>query len=255
MRALVSYGSSAILHTAVIGLLANWALRETHWEFAVDSGQAITLSASLASAPPAASPEFQPVEIEIVEPPPPAAEATPTDTQAAKQPTEPPDVLDPLGEVEVELDVVAQVEAPTAERRPNESTSPSTATTSASSPAPRREPVAPSTSTAASMAQPAVRFAGASVDRPPRSMPTNRAPDYPPSARYDRSEGRVTLRVAIDDAGEVADIAIHRSSGDYRLDEAALAAVRLWRFYPSVVGGAPAAAEVLVPVRFTLRRS
>jgi protein TonB len=256
MRICASYATSAIVHLAVLGSLAGWVQREASWEFAVDSGQAVTLSASVASPAPSAPPEFEAVKLEVVEPPAPSSAATPNNTPPTKQPAEPLEMLDPRSDMEVELEIAASVEAQEVSRQPHETHQPTASATPSATPTTQRpSPAPPNHSPAASVAQPAVRFAGANVDRPPRMMPANRAPDYPMSARFDRSEGRVLLRVAIDDGGYVQTVVVHESSGDYRLDEAALAAVRHWRFHPGEASGLAVAAEVLVPVRFSLRRS
>ena len=54
----------------------------------------------------------------------------------------------------------------------------------------------------------------------------NPAPAYPVFAKRAREQGVVMLRVRVDAAGKVEEIAIHKSSGSERLDKAALAAVR-----------------------------
>ena len=45
---------------------------------------------------------------------------------------------------------------------------------------------------------------------------------------------------------------VAQGSGHAALDEAALAAVRVWRFVPAMRGGFPVAAVAEVPIRFTL---
>jgi protein TonB len=56
------------------------------------------------------------------------------------------------------------------------------------------------------------------------------APKYPETARRRGAQGtaQVALRLAAN--GRVADVRLHRSSGDARLDDAALAGVRRWRY-------------------------
>lgn len=55
-------------------------------------------------------------------------------------------------------------------------------------------------------------------------------PDYPDSARRRRIGGTVLVRMAVDDAGLVADCAVIAGSGCAALDAAALDAARRWRF-------------------------
>ncbi|MFW6162471.1 MAG: energy transducer TonB, partial [Planctomycetota bacterium] len=49
-----------------------------------------------------------------------------------------------------------------------------------------------------------------------------------------------------------AEVRVARSSGHAVLDEAAVAAVRRWRFTPARAGGAAVTAEVEIPIRFRL---
>lgn len=80
----------------------------------------------------------------------------------------------------------------------------------------------------------------------------NPPPVYPTLARRLGEQGRVMLRVQVRADGTPAEVEINRSSGFFRLDRAALEAVRKWRFVPAQQGDAPVAASVLVPVSFTL---
>jgi protein TonB len=84
-------------------------------------------------------------------------------------------------------------------------------------------------------------------------QPGNPKPVYPDSARRQGREGKVILRVEVRLDGRAGAVSVDRSSGDYRLDGAALAAVRQWRFRPALRNGAPVAAIVRVPIRFRLR--
>lgn len=89
----------------------------------------------------------------------------------------------------------------------------------------------------------------------PQVRSGNAAPRYPDECRRRREEGTVVLLVRVDTGGRVAKLEIHASSGVALLDEAALEAVRSWRFDPATEDGAAIAAEVRVPVEFVLRRS
>lgn len=82
---------------------------------------------------------------------------------------------------------------------------------------------------------------------------TQRPPVYPESARRRGIEGtaQVALRVAA--SGRVADVRLHRTSGDADLDGAALASVRRWRFDPPPPGAEWRHAWFLVPIEFRLR--
>lgn len=84
----------------------------------------------------------------------------------------------------------------------------------------------------------------------PPILVTQTAPIYPLSAKASGFEGVVTIKALIDKEGRVkrADIL----SGDPVLAQAALDAVRQWRYKPATLGGAPAEAETTARVVFAL---
>jgi len=85
----------------------------------------------------------------------------------------------------------------------------------------------------------------ASFIGPPRAhaqsvpaAPVNRPlPDYPDAAN--RTEGAVKLHFSIDAEGQTADVTVLESNPPGLFDEAALAAVRQWRYSPRTDGGKP----------------
>lgn len=81
----------------------------------------------------------------------------------------------------------------------------------------------------------------------------NPPPTYPPRSRRLGEQGRVLLRVHVDSKGAPNEVRLHESSGHPRLDAAAEAAVKRWRFVPARRGQEPVAAWVLVPIAFNLR--
>lgn len=81
----------------------------------------------------------------------------------------------------------------------------------------------------------------------------NPAPRYPALSRRLGEEGRVVLRVLVDERGLPARVELRNSSGHDRLDEVALETVRQWKFVPARRGDVPVSAWVLVPVSFSLR--
>jgi protein TonB len=82
----------------------------------------------------------------------------------------------------------------------------------------------------------------------------NPRPAYPAPARRQGWEGTVRLRVRVTEDGRAGQVDIHRSSGYDPLDEAALDAVRRWRFTPAQRGDTPVASWVIVPIAFHLNR-
>jgi protein TonB len=82
----------------------------------------------------------------------------------------------------------------------------------------------------------------------------NTPPIYPETARRAGWEGRVTVRVEVSANGLPIRVALEKSSGYGVLDQAALRAVKSWRFQPRTIGGVTMAGTVDVPVNFTLSR-
>ncbi len=76
-------------------------------------------------------------------------------------------------------------------------------------------------------------------------------PEYPPLARRARVSGTVILMVTVNEEGEVADVKVMR--GHPLLDEAAVRAVRLWRYSPTLLNGEPVPVIAMVTVIFRLK--
>ncbi len=76
------------------------------------------------------------------------------------------------------------------------------------------------------------------------------APVYPLAARAAHKEGVVIIEATIDEQGNVTDTQLLRSIP--LLDEAALAAVRQWKFSPTLLNGTPVPIVMTVTVNFTL---
>jgi len=76
------------------------------------------------------------------------------------------------------------------------------------------------------------------------------APAYPELARSAGVEGTVVVLALVDLDGHVRDTLLRRSVP--LLDDAALSAVRQWRFTPALVNRHPVRVWVAVPVRFRL---
>lgn len=81
----------------------------------------------------------------------------------------------------------------------------------------------------------------------------NPPPRYPPSSRRNGDEGTVMLKVLVGPDGAPLQVEVDRSSGSSPLDNAALEAVRGWRFVPARRGAQNIEAWVKVPVVFRLQ--
>jgi protein TonB len=66
-------------------------------------------------------------------------------------------------------------------------------------------------------------------------------------------QGRVVVRVLIDDKGLPQQAQLETSSGHARLDQAVLSAVMSWRFVPGRKGGKPQTMWFSVPITFDLK--
>jgi protein TonB len=80
----------------------------------------------------------------------------------------------------------------------------------------------------------------------------NPAPNYPPISRRLGEQGLVLLQVQVTADGTAGSVELQTGSGSTRLDQAALEAVKKWRFTPAKRGKQPVSAAVTVPVRFSL---
>jgi protein TonB len=76
-------------------------------------------------------------------------------------------------------------------------------------------------------------------------------PDYPIELACRQIGGITLLNVSLAANGYAVKVDIVASSGNPTLDEAAVAAVREWKFRPATVRGLPTTSKVQVPVRFT----
>jgi protein TonB len=77
-------------------------------------------------------------------------------------------------------------------------------------------------------------------------------PKYPDTARRDGKEGRVLLRVLVNEEGRSVSVEVNRSSGIEALDQAAVEAIKHWRFAPARVGEKPVDSWVRIPIDFRL---
>lgn len=118
---------------------------------------------------------------------------------------------------------------------------------------------APATTTSASAAAAAAAASTASTAASEPAGPTRLQatetpqPLYPPAARAAGHQGTVVIGVLVSERGELLQARVQRSSRSPALDQAALDAVRRWRFAPATDPlGRPIEAAASVP--FTFRK-
>lgn len=75
-------------------------------------------------------------------------------------------------------------------------------------------------------------------------------PQYPPLARQAHTQGDVVVQIVVDKSGNVADQKV--ISGPVVLRQAAVDAVRRWKYAPPALDGQPITVQMLVTLRFQL---
>jgi protein TonB len=80
----------------------------------------------------------------------------------------------------------------------------------------------------------------------------NPPPKYPVLARKNKQQGTVLLDIQVSVEGEPKSVKIEKSSGFDTLDEAALDAVKKWKFVPARRGSSLVEAGVIIPIEFRI---
>lgn len=217
------WGSSALIHLSVLGLLAV-LVRGIPPQ---DAYVPLDLSISWAAAP-LADPE--PVERAV----------EPEKRRAPMEAPDPPLEQQPLFE---QQEPVVEEPAPTVpEEQPLVAADPVQQAVPSITPPPvpvqAPDPIPPEPVVTA-------RFDAAYLNNP--------APVYPLLSRRLREEGKVLLQVRVSVQGRAEHLHVKKSSGYRRLDEAAQEAVAQWRFIPAHQGENPVASDVTVPIVFRLQ--
>ncbi|MCX7769918.1 MAG: TonB family protein [Proteobacteria bacterium] len=77
-------------------------------------------------------------------------------------------------------------------------------------------------------------------------------PQYPLLARKIGKEGKVVLRLTIDENGKLLNVEVIESAG-YGFTESAIDAVKKSTFLPAMVDGKPVSSKAILPIKFSLR--
>ena len=85
--------------------------------------------------------------------------------------------------------------------------------------------------------------------RPPKAI-VQTHPNYPPLARQARVQGQVLVDAILDEQGNVIDMKV--VSGPPLLYQAALDALRTWKYEPTYLNDQPIAVEMIVTITFQL---
>lgn len=87
--------------------------------------------------------------------------------------------------------------------------------------------------------------------KPPRAI-VQLPPEYPPLARQARIEGQVQIDAVLDEQGNVIEMKV--VSGPPLLYQAALGALKKWKYQPTYLNDQPIPVQMLVTVTFVLGR-
>ena len=87
----------------------------------------------------------------------------------------------------------------------------------------------------------------------PSGFASNLPPIYPNLARRRGIQGTVVIIAGISPSGLVSSTKIKTSSGSGTLDNAAIRAIRDWRFTPATNNGRPITSEVEIPLTFKIK--
>lgn len=80
---------------------------------------------------------------------------------------------------------------------------------------------------------------------PVRTVP----PEYPAAMRDQKASGVVTVNCLVDEKGNVTESRVEKSTNE-AFDQAAIDAVKRWKFKPARQDGNPVQIRVSIPVRF-----
>ena len=216
-RVLLLIGVAALLHAG-----AWWVFQQAQAEPVITPPEIPEMTVELTSpAPPA-----PPVEEPPPPPPPPEPEVPQEDEDAVKEPPKPVEKPKPIEKpkpvvkpkpVPKPQPVKPAPPAPAAPAAPTAPTVPTAPAAPAAAPGPVKETAAVS--------------GLASLGNPP--------PEYPSLALRRSWEGTVVLRIKVLPNGRAGTVEVTKSSGKQALDEAAVTAVRNWKFVPAKRGDTP----------------
>lgn len=212
-RGLVGWSASILLHVGLSMLGAAWLIQPAR--FHVEPGKTSTEIDLIFTTAPVPAPTLPPVRPAIVPPPP--VQAVPI--LKAIKPEVAPIFMPPRPSV-------------VAPAKPH--------------------PRTPSATPKSSPAKETSSATKGAVQAQPDDL-HNEPPEYPEESRIAREQGVVILQVEVTAAGEPASVSILKSSGYFRLDQAARHAVEQWKFHPALAAGIPVSSEADVPVHFKLQ--
>lgn len=193
-----------------------------------------------AKAPvPEVAPQVPEMTVELTSPTPPSPEPPPPEPPPPPPPPPPPaPEEDPDAVKPPPKPVVKKVEKPKPVPKPQPLKKPEPPTPPAPAPTPAQSaPPSPSPAPAAPAAAPGPVKESAAVSG--LASLGNPPPEYPSLALRRNWEGTVVLRIKVLPNGRAGTVEVTRSSGKQQLDDAAVEAVRNWKFIPAKRGDTP----------------
>ncbi len=191
-----------------------------------------------------------PLQVELRQPPPEIIPPKPLPLERAPTPRERPK---PQAEKPQSVQAASRVAQPAEPPRAPLLTAPPEAPVTAATPA---VPVVPEQASVPPPEPPRARAVPAPepITRPRSDAAylNNPRPNYPMAARRRGDQGTVYVRVLVTAEGLAGNVILEKSSGHPSLDEAALNAVRSWRFVPARQAGQAIESPYVVPVQFRL---
>ncbi|AMB86646.1 energy transducer TonB [Pseudomonas agarici] len=187
-------------------------------------------------------PQIPPMTIEFSQPSPPVVQPPPPVSPPPSVVEPPPPVVDELAAKPPPKPIAKPISTPKPVPKPEPKPVPKPVEQPPVSPQPTAPPAPPAPPSPAP-----VTPASASA-----AYLKNPAPEYPALAQRRGWEGTVLLRVQVLASGTPGEIQIQQSSGREQLDQAALAAVRRWRFVPAKQGDVAQVGWVSVPIDFKI---
>jgi protein TonB len=192
-------------------------------------------------------------------PPKPVTQATPREQTArltpppAKPQTPPPAtaITTPASEPKQTAAAANHTPSATSEAAATDHQALATAT-AATAPA---TPASTASTTSASAAQAGGETTAAMNRKAQPDYAYNPPPEYPMVLRENNIAGIVHMQVLVQTDGSPREINVHKSSGYRLMDEAAVRAVKRWRFLPAIDNGRTSNGWVEFPIRFTLTNS
>lgn len=188
---------------------------------------------------PDVAPQVPEMTVELSSPTPPTPEPPPPEPPPPPPPPPPapeedPDAVKPAPKpVEKKVEKPKPAPKPQPVKKPTPPTPPAPAPVAPAAPPapPSPKPAPPAPAAPAPVKETAAVSGLASLGNPP--------PEYPSLALRRNWEGTVVLRIQVLASGRAGTVEVTRSSGKPQLDEAAVAAVRGWKFIPAKRGDTP----------------